>query len=86
MSPSIRSNANASETAALTRPCLGVMVAQPGRHGAAHGSWGMPVKRVGKSVRARPNGAYDCVDALWGPVSITAVFANKNPSAALTAP
>ncbi|MGB0093760.1 MAG: hypothetical protein WBP81_14670 [Solirubrobacteraceae bacterium] len=46
----------------------------------------MPVKRVGKSVRARPNGAYDCVDALWGPVSITAVFANKNPSAALTAP
>lgn len=32
------------------------------------------------------NGAYDCVDALWGPVSISAVFADHNPSATLTAP
>jgi hypothetical protein len=32
------------------------------------------------------NGAYDCVDALWGPVSISALFANSNPSATLTAP
>jgi hypothetical protein len=32
------------------------------------------------------NGAYDCADALWGPVSISAVFANQNPTATLTAP
>lgn len=32
------------------------------------------------------NGAFDCVDALWGPVNISAVFANQNPSSTISAP
>jgi len=32
------------------------------------------------------NGAYDCTDALWGPVNINAVFVNSNPPSSLTAP
>ncbi|MEA2197522.1 MAG: hypothetical protein QOJ25_1573 [Solirubrobacteraceae bacterium] len=43
-------------------------------------------------VVAGPNTIYlngdspNCADALWGPVSVSAVFANQNPTATLTAP
>jgi hypothetical protein len=29
---------------------------------------------------------HDCTDALWGPITVSAVFANQNPSATLTTP
>lgn len=29
---------------------------------------------------------HDCTDALWGPITVSAVFADHNPSATLTAP
>ena len=29
---------------------------------------------------------HDCTDALWGPITVSAVFANQSPSATLTAP
>jgi hypothetical protein len=32
------------------------------------------------------NGSYDCADALWGPITITALLANSNPAATITAP
>jgi hypothetical protein len=31
-------------------------------------------------------GAANCADALWGPITVSAVFANQNPSSALSAP
>jgi hypothetical protein len=29
---------------------------------------------------------HDCTDALWGPITVSAVLANQSPSATLTAP